>query len=328
MRYSEVIQGRFSNKNELLEFLKMVKLKEGKLGWALKQEAKKNKDLASICGIGVRRFQQIKAEYRMTGAIPKLVKARRPRTGLLETDRELIDKALRESRLCGAVSIRLYISKYYGRDIPYGKVHKHLLAKGISHEDLKKKAQRKYRLYIRDHTFSLVHLDWHESKAFPGKQVCVVEDDASRMLLCGGEFDSATAEASMQLMDKAIEAAESYSSSIREANTDRGSQFYANKFGKDGVRGFSEFEKFLVLRGIRHIPSRRNHPQTNGKNERWFRTYEENREKFGSFNEFMEWYNNRIHLGLSRKIGITPIEAALFSLQSGSLLGLFYRRFG
>ena len=88
-----------------------------------------------------------------------------------------------------------------------------------------------------------------------------------------------------------------------------------------------EFELFLEEQGINHIPSRRNHPQTNGKNERWFRTYEENRGKFKTFKEFVDWYNDRIHLGLNRRKGVTPNEAIGFKLQSGSIIGLFFRRF-
>jgi len=42
----------------------MVKLKEKKLKWALTQKDKKNKELAKICGVKVRRFQQLKAYYR------------------------------------------------------------------------------------------------------------------------------------------------------------------------------------------------------------------------------------------------------------------------
>ena len=55
-------------------------------------------------------------------------------------------------------------------------------------------------------------------------------------------------------------------------NTDKGAQFYANKKGADG-KGISEFEVFLQKQEIQHIPSRRNHPQTNGKEERWFRLF-------------------------------------------------------
>ena len=116
-----------------------------------------------------------------------------------------------------------------------------------------------------------------------------------------------------------------YSSVIREINTDKGSQFYANKKNKDGEKVYVEFELFLQKNNIIHIPSRRNHPQTNGKNERWFRTYEENRKRFKSFEEFVKWYNDKIHLGLSRKEGITPNEAIISKLQPEAILGLFFR---
>ena len=60
----------------------MVKLKEGKLKWALKQKDKKNNDLAFICGVKVRRFQQLKQEFNETGSVPILKKNRRPKTSL------------------------------------------------------------------------------------------------------------------------------------------------------------------------------------------------------------------------------------------------------
>lgn len=311
-----------------MQFLTMVKLKERKLHWALRQTGIKNKELAHHLEVGIRRWQQIKAYHRRTGEVPKLVKTRRPSTTLQEEDKLLIDKACNESNLRGAVALRLYIEKYYQRKLPYGKIHHYLLSKGISQEDEKKKKQRIYHLYERDHSFSLVHLDWHVSKCVPGKHVCVVEDDASRLMSCGGEFDQALEVYAISLMKQAIQKAYSeYSAVIRQANTDKGSQFYANKKTADGDKGTCAFEEFLQQQVIKHIPSRRNHPQTNGKNERWFRTYEENRMKFATFDAFIQWYNNRIHLGLSRKEGITPNEAVLNKLRPESLIGLFFRGF-
>lgn len=52
----------------------MVKLKEGKLKWALTQKNKKNSDLAFICEIKVRRFQQLKQEFKESGVVPALIK--------------------------------------------------------------------------------------------------------------------------------------------------------------------------------------------------------------------------------------------------------------
>jgi hypothetical protein len=306
----------------------MVRLKERKLGWAFKQKEKgiKNKDLAFHCGVCIRRFQQLYAEYKMTGKIPELSKERRPKTYLTDEQISLIDKALKESLLEGAVKLRLWIKKHYDKDISHNRIHKYLLEKGVSKEEREKKKQRKYCTYVRSHSFSLVHLDWHVSKVIEGKHVCAVEDDASRLIICGGEYDSEEAEHNIELIKKADKIVEEkYSARIREVNTDKGPQFYCNTPTKNGDRGRTEFESYLEKTGKKHIPSKRNHPQTNGKKERWFRTYEENRHKFKSFNEFVKWYNDMIHLGLSRKEGITPNEAVFNKLQTESILGLFMR---
>lgn len=325
-----MIQNNNYDKQEALAFLRMVSRKERKLDWAFKQKEKgvKNKELAYISGIGIRWFQRLYAEYKMTGKIPQLNWNRRPKTFLKEEDEKMIDKALEESKMAGAVYLRLYIKKYYGKNIPHNKIHQYLLRKGIAQEDEKKKKQRVYKLYERDHSFSLVHLDWHDSDCIPGKHVCAIIDDASRNILCGEEFDNEYEEYAIELMKQAVNIAyRSYSSVIRECNTDKGSPFYNNTKDKDGERNRNEFELFLEKSQIQHIPSRRKHPQTNGKEERWFRTYEENRMKFKTFKEFVKWYNDRINLGLSRKEGITPNEAVMFKLQPDAILGLFFRRF-
>jgi hypothetical protein len=329
-RYFCVIQHNNYDKQEALAFLRMVRLKERKLAWAFKQKENgiQNKEIYPMLNIKKRRFQQIYAEYKMTGKIPELNWNRRPKTFLKEEDKNLIDKAIQESRLTGAVLIRLYIKKYYGKTLPNNKVHRYLLKKGISEEDEKKKRQRIYRLYERDHSFSLGHLDWHESKCLPGKQVCVLIDDASRNIVSGDEYDSALEDFNIQIVKCGMKIAwKDYSSVWQQINTDRGPQFYANKKDSEGEKAKSKFELFLEREGIKHIPSRRNHPQTNGKNERWFRTYEENRMKFKTFKEFINWYNDKINLGLSRKEGITPNEAIGFKLQPEAILGLFFRRF-
>ena len=93
----------------------MVRLKERKLEYAFKQKEKgiKNEDAAFLCGIKKRRFQQLYAEFKMTGEIPKLKKYRRPKRILTEEEKSLIDKTLKESLLEGAFKLKLYIKKYY-----------------------------------------------------------------------------------------------------------------------------------------------------------------------------------------------------------------------
>lgn len=307
----------------------MVKLTDKKIKWGVKKIISGKltiKEVAEIYEVSTRRFQVLVKEYKETGVYPAMKKERRPRTELSDDDKEIIDNALKESLLEGAVKLRLYIEMKYGKKIPYNKIHRYLLEKGMSKEEKNKKKQRKYCKYERDHSFSMVHLDWHESKTIKGKQVCIVEDDASRLILCGGEFNDSKEDNNIELMKQAIRIAyERYSSIIREVNTDKGSQFYCNKNDNSGNRGRSEFELFLAEQGINHIPSRRNHPQTNGKNERWFRTYKENRHKFKSFNEFVNWYNDMIHLGLNRRKGVTPNQAVMYKLPPESIIGLFMR---
>lgn len=308
----------------------MVRLKERRLEWAIKEKEKgiANKEIYPLLNIKKRRFQQLYAEYKMTGKIPELKWNRRPKTHLVKQEEELVDKAIEESGLRGSVHLRLYVQRYYKVTLPNNKIHRYLLKKGIAEEDEKKKKQRVYKLYERDHSFSLGHLDWHVSKCIPNKQVCILIDDASRKVISGGEFDNALEDHAIQIVKDGIKIAyKNYSSVWTQMNTDKGSQFYANKKDSEGEKAKSRFELFLEEKGIKHIPSRRNHPQTNGKNERWFRTYEEHRRRYKTFKEFIDWYNNKINLGLSRKEGITPNDAIGFKLQPEAILGLLFRRF-
>ncbi len=77
----------------------------------------------------------------------------------------------------------------------------------------------------------------------------------------------------------------------------------------------TEFQKYLAGRGIKHIPSRRNNPQTNGKFERWIEEYKKHRDKFESDLEFVDWYNDRLHGALKLEWAETPNEAFIRKLR-------------
>ena len=72
-----------------------------------------------------------------------------------------------------------------------------------------------------------MHLDWHSSKV-DGKEVCIVLDDSSRRILAGGEFDSATAQTSIDLIKEVLRMFGDIRK-VEQVITDHGSQFYANK---------------------------------------------------------------------------------------------------
>lgn len=308
----------------------MTKLNNKRIKYIIDQKRnniRTAKELSQIYNITPRHIQSLVKRYKETGTYPIMNKARRPCIELTEEEKDLIMKCFLESRHCGAVTLRLYIMKHHNVRISKNKLHNHLKKIGISKPDKKKQKQRKYCRYERDHSFSLGHMDYHDSR-YNGSCAIIWIDDASRLIIAGEEFDEANTENAKIIVERAIKKAwEGYSSILRELNTDKGTQFFNAKYNKDGNRALGEFEKFLKVKSINHIPSKRNHPQTNGKNERWFRTYEENRAKFKSFEEFIEWYNNRIHLGLSRVEGITPNEIVWNRLQPEAMIGLFWRRF-
>ncbi len=87
----------------------------------------------------------------------------------------------------------------------------------------------------------------------------------------------------------------------------------------------SRFERYLEEQGIKFVPSRKSNPQTNGKLERLWYEYEKHRFSFDSINEFIEWYNNRIHGALWLEIGERPEEAFIRKLPPENLLGLFMK---
>ena len=86
--------------------------------------------------------------------------------------------------------------------------------------------------------------------------------------------------------------------------SDKGTQFYNSTKNKKGKRTLSLFEQECKELNINFWTSRRNHPQTNGKMERWFGSMKARfkRHPDESLQEFVEWYNKeRIHDALDNR---------------------------
>jgi putative transposase len=262
-------------------------------------------------------------KYKESGMVHSLKSNRRPKTRLTDNQKKAIDNAWEDTRLGARL---LYYELIRRRNkVPKNKIHQYLRETGKTRPNLRKQKKRKRCRYERTHTFSLLHADWLEHEDV---QVIAFEDDASRKILSIGEFTDATTENAIVVLKGAEKKASEVNSRIRELNTDRGSQFYANKRSRKGIKGVSEFEKYMESRGIRHIPSRRNNPQTNGKVERWFQEYKKHRERFGSAEEFAGWYNNRLHGSLWLEYAETPNEAFMRKLRPECLIWLFERLVG
>jgi len=250
------------------------------------------------------RIYQLLDEYNRTGCYPKSKRPGPKPTKVPDYQRKLIISTKIKLDL-GSAGIAKYLRLKRGLHIGNMKVHEVLLEEGLTDKDPSKSKQRKpWVRYEREHSLSAVHMDWHVCDDGI-THVCVVLDDASRMVLAAGEFPAETSEYSINLLKEAYEKF-LHICPIREVITDHGSQFYAVKRDRFGEADHS-FEKFCEEYKIQQILARVKHPQTNGKMERWFQTYDKFRKKYHTLQEFIDWYNKvRPHQSLNTDIMETP----------------------
>lgn len=303
----------------------MVKLNKSRIKWLVKQvtrEGKKPSQVAQVYDLSKRRVQQLVKIYRETSKMPELKKERRPKTYLSAEQKEMADKAFEETKL--SARLLYYELKARGTPVPKNKLYEYLKQKGYVEPNPKKQKQRKRCRYERKHSGSLLHGDGHrKSKKHP---YCIFwMDDASRKILSGRETKRAiTNKTSIETFREAIKSAQKYNVIIKQANTDRGSEFYSNqKNRKAGSK--SAFEKFLISVGVKHIPSRVNNPQTNGKLERHWFEYDKHRWRFKTLKEYLAWYNNRLHGALKLEWAETPKQAFIRKMPQESMIGLMFK---
>ena len=196
-----------------------------------------------------------------------------------------------------ADTIERLIQRDFGKHIGHNRIHKILLILGFAKKKSKKDIRKKdWIRYERRHSLTATHIDWHyNTKTY----VFAVIDDASRKLLALLECESATTEYSIQGMELALQQGK-----IKQCISDHGVQFISN------VDGDSRFKAFLNAKGIKQILCRVKHPQSNGKIERWFETYDKHRFAFETKEEFVGWYNEvRPHRALNFEVLETPAQA-------------------
>lgn len=213
--------------------------------------------------------------------------------------------------------------KKRGFKIPKQKTFEYLKEKGLVIPTPSKQKKRKRCRYERQHSGSLLHGDSHRTSV--EHPYCMLwMDDASRKLLSGVESKTPmTNRKSISTMKEAIKTAWKYNVIVRQANTGRGSEFYSNKKHMNpGSK--SDFERFLLSVGVKHVPSRVGNPQTNGKLERHWREYDRHRWRFNTLKEYVEWYNNRLHGAHLDWYG-TPEEAFVKKMRPESMVGLMFK---
>jgi len=257
-------------------------------------------------------------EYKQTDKFPGLNPKRRPKSPpLTRTEKEIIEKAWDETRF--GARLLFHEIQRRGHHIAHYKINKHLLQTDRTVPNPNKQKKRKRCRYEREHSFSLVHGDWHRTTE-DHPHVIVWLDDASRYALTGTEYPNANMENNIKTMQDAIEKSVEYHTIIRDVNTDRGTEFFSNH-----PNSTSKFQDYLKDNGIKHVPSKRNNPQTNGKLERFWYEYDKHRWRFEDINQFLDWYNQRLHGSLWLEIGESPQDALIRKLEPGVLLGMFMR---
>jgi putative transposase len=195
--------------------------------------------------------------------------------------------------------------KRKGFTVSLRKISQVMVKEGFQKPNLNKRKSRKYKRYEWPLPNFMWHTDWHviKSKKLKGKKIIVYLDDCSRRVMgyCVG------AETTRNSLFALYSAIAKHGVTPFELNSDRGSQFFPNKKDKEG-KALHKFQEVIQELGIIFIPSRKRHPQTNGKLERFFGILDkEFDERFETLDEFIGWYNNE---RLSEAVdNMTPAEA-------------------
>ena len=283
----------------------MVKLNERKIRWIIQEKLRGRGagELALIQRVSRRRIEQLWQAYRRTGVLPALKKPGRPKKASISLrDAALILEAYDRLKV-NALTLENVLKHTHGLNLPHNRIHMILKENGRALPQPSKQRRRKWVRYEREHSMSLWHTDWKQLR--DGRWWIAYMDDASRLIVGYGVFQEATAENTIHVLKQAI----AKYGRPHEILTDRGSQFYANE-GERQEKGISQFETYLADHGIKHILCRVNHPQTNGKLERFYGVYEQKQHQFKSIDEYVHWHNEiKPHLSLNIETLETPIQA-------------------
>jgi putative transposase len=283
-------------------------LKQRQIEWIIqaRKEGKKNRDIANAQAISVRRVQQLYSSYRKSGSIPVLKKPGRPTASeISEYERCVIRDAYERFRMCACYLEQVLFS--YGIKINHRRIHRVLKEEGLAVNEPRKQRRRKWIRYERENSNSLWHTDWHQIKdpRWKGRWFIVYEDDASRFITGYGVYPTLTSEYSVEVLDNAVKKYDKPASII----SDHGNTFYAVE-SVAREKGLTVFERYLINKKIRFIVGRVDHPQSNGKIEKFFDIFEKKIKFFPSVEDFMAWYNEvRPHGALNLKRAQTPQQA-------------------
>ncbi len=193
------------------------------------------------------------------------------------------------------------ILKQKGFKISHRQIEKVLIQNDMVVPNFKKQRPRKWVRFEMPNPNDMWHTDWSYDP-FTGKQLAMFIDDKTRLITCAGIFDRATTENTIALLYEGIA---KYGKPCT-IMTDQGVQYYANHSNANQQNTL--FGSTLEMLGIKHYLARVNHPQTNGKAERFFLSYKTEfaTGTFTDVKEYVQHYNEkRLHMSLNYR---TPKE--------------------
>ena len=248
------------------------------------------KDICSHARIPRRTFYNWLNTYNDSGWSGLQTKSRRPKTIHTTPDR-IVNEVIELRKKTG------WNEKVIARHVQIGHttVYKILKANELI-EPIGERRQRTYCSFVRKHPDSLWQTD---IKYHHGSYLIAYIDDCSRYILDAVLMDKATSENIINHLGSLFK--------FRipgQILTDHGTQYWSR-------HGKSEFDGFCEQYGVEHIMGGIGKPTTQGKIERFFRTFNMYYPRFSSMDEFLYNYN---HIMLHSAIGYRTPGSVYFDM--------------
>lgn len=250
-------------------------------------------EICTATQIPRRTFYNWWIRYQLHGLEGLEARSKTPHT-THRVDATIVEKAtaLRRENGWGPQLIAGYLGTQ-GVKVGSTTIYRILRQAGLNHPLTKPRIKRTYKRWQRTHPNSLWQCDL---KLVGARWLITILDDHSRYVTASEIFNQGTADNVIHLFDQAIR---EYTKP-REILTDHGSQFWSVR------KGESAFDSYCAEQNIKHILGGIGKPTTQGKIERWFRTYDLEHSRFPLHRKFIQYYNwERPHMSLNYK---TPAE--------------------
>ena len=247
-----------------------------------------------------RTFYDWWRRYRQHGLEGLTPKSRRPHT-IHRTPNQVANEVItiRQKTAWCPHKIAGYL-RTQGTPVGHMTVYRILRSSGLNRPLTKPRTRRTYKRWQRKRSNSLWQCDL---KLVGAEWLITLLDDHSRYVTGSEIFKEGTTENVIWLLDQAVH---EYAKP-REILTDHGSQFWSVRGGE------SNFDTYCQRQRIKHILGGIGKPTTQGKIERWFRTYDLEHARFELHRKFIHYYNyERPHMALNYK---TPAEVYFQDVQ-------------